>query len=43
MKIDKKVQSGRIRLVMLRGIGESYVTADYPDAALQRTMQAYFG
>ena len=43
MKIDKKVQSGRIRLVLLRGIGEAYVTADYPDAALHKTMQAYFG
>jgi 3-dehydroquinate synthase len=43
MQIDKKVKSGRIRLVLLRGIGTSYVTADYPDTALRRTLAAYFG
>lgn len=43
MRIDKKVQSGRMRLVLLRGIGESFVTADYPEDALQRTLNAYFG
>ncbi|MFL6602827.1 MAG: 3-dehydroquinate synthase [Steroidobacteraceae bacterium] len=43
MKIDKKVQSGRMRLVLLRAIGDSFVTADYPEAALQRTLSAYFG
>jgi 3-dehydroquinate synthase len=43
MKIDKKVQAGRIRLVLLRRIGESYVTADYPDAALRTTLDSYCG
>jgi 3-dehydroquinate synthase len=43
MRIDKKVQAGRIRLVMLRGIGAAYVSADYADSALQKTLQAYFG
>jgi 3-dehydroquinate synthase len=43
MQIDKKVKSGRIRLVLLRGIGTSYVTADYPDAALRKTLTAHFG
>jgi 3-dehydroquinate synthase len=43
MQIDKKVKSGRIRLVLLRGIGTSYVTADYPDTALRRTLAAHFG
>jgi 3-dehydroquinate synthase len=42
MQIDKKVKSGRIRLVLLRGIGTSYVTADYPDAALRTTLSAHF-
>ena len=34
MSVDKKVQQGRIRLVLLRGIGEAVVTPDYPDEAL---------
>jgi 3-dehydroquinate synthase len=41
MRIDKKVQSGRMRLVLLRSIGEAFVTADYPEQALQRTLDAY--
>jgi 3-dehydroquinate synthase len=43
MQIDKKVKAGRIRLVLLRGIGTSYVTADYPDSALRSTLTAHFG
>ncbi len=41
MKIDKKVKAGRIRLVLLRGIGAAYVTGDYPDSALQATVRTY--
>jgi 3-dehydroquinate synthase len=43
MRIDKKVQGGRIRLVLLRQIGQSYVTADYPEAALSKTLEIYCG
>ena len=43
MRIDKKVKSGRIRLVLLQSIGASFVTADYPDAALRRTLEAHLG
>ena len=43
MRIDKKVQAGRIRLVLLRGIGSAFVTADYPAAALRRTLAAHLG
>ena len=43
MRIDKKVQSGRIRLVLLRKIGEAFITADYPQAALDRTLREFFG
>ncbi|MBV8803956.1 MAG: 3-dehydroquinate synthase [Sinobacteraceae bacterium] len=43
MKIDKKVQGGRMRLVLLRAIGDAFVTADYAEPALQRTLSAYFG
>ena len=43
MRIDKKVLGGRVRLVLLRRIGEAVVTADYPPAALARTLAAHFG
>ena len=42
MRIDKKVQSGRMRFVLLRGIGASFVTADYPEPAPARTRAAHF-
>jgi 3-dehydroquinate synthase len=35
---DKKVQAGRLRLVLLRALGEAVVTADFAPAALQATL-----
>lgn len=43
MRIDKKVKAGRIRLVLLKGIGSAYVTGEYPDGALRATVEAYHG
>jgi len=43
MQIDKKVKAGRLRLVLLEGVGRCRVTADYPEEALRSTVQAYFG
>jgi 3-dehydroquinate synthase len=43
MRIDKKVQAGRIRLVLLRGIGSAFVTADYPEPALRHTLATHLG
>jgi 3-dehydroquinate synthase len=43
MRIDKKVKAGRMRLVLMRDIGGSFVTADYPEAALRRTLEAHLG
>jgi 3-dehydroquinate synthase len=43
MRVDKKVQSGRIRLVLLQGLGRAVITGDYPDPALQDTLTAHFG
>lgn len=43
MRIDKKVKSGRIRLVLMRKIGEAFITAEYPEAALESTLGRYFG
>ncbi len=42
MRIDKKVQSGRMRFVLMRGIGRSFVTADYPEDALAATLETHF-
>ncbi|MGH8260289.1 MAG: 3-dehydroquinate synthase, partial [Steroidobacteraceae bacterium] len=41
MRIDKKVKAGRIRLVLLQGIGDSYVTGDYSDERLRKTVEAH--
>ena len=35
MGVDKKVEGGRIRFVLLKKIGEAFVTADVPDAMLR--------
>jgi len=43
MKIDKKVLGGRLRLVLLRGIGQAFVSADYPPETLTRTLATYVG
>jgi 3-dehydroquinate synthase len=43
MRIDKKVKSSRIRLILLRHIGAAFLTSDYADEALQQTLVAYFG
>jgi 3-dehydroquinate synthase len=43
MGMDKKVLAGRIRLVLLRQLGEGVVSTDYPAEALQATLAAYFG
>ena len=41
MRMDKKVKAGRIRLVLLRGIGDAFVTGDYADDALRTTVAAH--
>jgi 3-dehydroquinate synthase len=41
MRIDKKVKAGRIRLVLLRGIGSAFVTADYGEPALRHTLATH--
>ena len=40
MQVDKKVLDGRIRLVLLKSIGEAVVTADYPREMLAATVEA---
>ncbi len=41
MAQDKKVAGGRLRLVLLRAIGESLVTADFDPAALDATLAQF--
>ena len=38
MKVDKKVMDGRIRLVLLRAIGDAFVSADYDTDLLCQTL-----
>lgn len=40
MKIDKKVLDGAIRLVLLKSIGEAYVTSDFDQSLLLQTLNA---
>jgi len=41
MAVDKKVQDGRLRLVLLRGIGGAVVTDDFPDHELTGVLASY--
>lgn len=41
MRIDKKVLDGQIRLVLLRAIGQAFVTADYDGRRLHQTLEAH--
>jgi len=38
MAVDKKVQDGRLRLVLMRGIGESLITGDFDPSRLDETL-----
>jgi 3-dehydroquinate synthase len=38
MSVDKKVEAGKLRLVLPKGLGQSVVTADFPPALLLETL-----
>jgi 3-dehydroquinate synthase len=42
MRIDKKVKAGKIRFILMKSIGQAFVTGDYPEQALDATLQAHF-
>ena len=42
MALDKKVQSGQIRLVLLKSIGNAVITADYPSHKLVDMLASQF-
>ena len=41
MQVDKKVQAGRVRLVLLKGIGQAYLTRDYDNTLLSDTLSHF--
>lgn len=43
MAVDKKVLDGRLRLVLLRQMGEAVVTGDFPRDVLETTLSANYG
>ncbi len=43
MKLDKKVAAGRLRLVLLHGLGTATVTSDFPPELLSAVLRAGFG
>lgn len=41
MGLDKKVKGGKLRLVLLRSIGEAVLTADFDEGALHATLEKF--
>ncbi len=41
MGLDKKVKAGKLRLVLLRSIGEAVLSADFDESALDATLQKF--
>jgi 3-dehydroquinate synthase len=41
MSVDKKVQDGVIRLILMKGIGQSIISDDYDASKLQETLNAF--
>ena len=42
MRMDKKVLSGELRLVLLERLGSAIVVSKYPQRALETTLREYF-
>jgi 3-dehydroquinate synthase len=38
MSLDKKVENGKIRLILQQGIGKSVITSDYDAEKLKETL-----
>lgn len=43
MAVDKKVQQGQIRLILMKAIGEAVISDDYPRAILDQTLTHFCG
>lgn len=42
MQMDKKVLDRKLRLILMRSIGDAYVSADFDEEALKQTLSAVF-
>jgi len=43
MAVDKKARGGRLNLILLKGIGRAEVVADFDEALLSKTLDAFTG
>jgi 3-dehydroquinate synthase len=43
MHMDKKVQAGKLRLVLLEKLGRAVITGNYPGDALEATLTEFLG
>lgn len=43
MSLDKKVAAGQLRLVLMRGLGNAVLSAEFDDSALQQTLLHFTG
>ncbi len=41
MQVDKKVDKGRVRLILLKAVGDALMTGDYPDSALSALLACH--
>jgi 3-dehydroquinate synthetase len=41
MKIDKKSKEGILHLVLLKNIGEAFLTSEYSDELLKETIESF--
>ena len=41
MKVDKKSRDGILHLVLLKNIGEAFLTSDYSDEILKTTIKEF--
>ena len=42
MKVDKKSRNGVLHFVLLRNIGEAFLTSDYSEKELKESIKEYF-
>ena len=42
MAVDKKVNAGKLRLILLKGIGDAVITSEFNEAQLRETLATFF-